>query len=388
MNSGNNLLRPEAMSYYERILTSDFRFQELEDSEKKVIGVFCNFVPLEIIYALDCIPVRLCAGDFSAVRLGEEIYPRDICPLVKSSLGLFHAQEGLFKYCDLIILPAPCDAKKKMFEILKEEIPTVLLELPHENTIEHLGDFIWGIKKLVRELEKFCGVPLERKRLHRAIESVREVQEDFRELHSIRKNSPSPITGRDYMLVYQASFFDDLKRWARNTGVLCRELHRNNQMASKESGETRILLSGAPLIWPNFKLLDIIEEAGSKVVADELCSATRWLYDLVEVDEFSFEGMLEALCARYLLPSVCPCFLKSDNRTERLLALYKEFNCDGIIYHSLRLCQLHDIDSVKIKKLLKGKDIPFLQIYTDYSQEDQEQIKIRIEAFMEILKKR
>jgi benzoyl-CoA reductase/2-hydroxyglutaryl-CoA dehydratase subunit BcrC/BadD/HgdB len=385
-NFGNK--RKGFLNYYVEILNTDFRIRELTNSQKKVIGIFCNFVPLEIIYAFGCIPIRLCAGSYDSISLAENIYPRDVCPLVKSSLGLFMSRQWFFKNCDLIILPIPCDAKKKMYEILNKEIPTILLNIPMENKLEYLSGFVREIKKLIQKLEKITGTKIKRKKLLEAITLVKEAQKVFRELHLFKKRIPSPISGKEYMMIYQACFYDDILRWTSKTKEFCQVINTNKIQNLDKNKEIRILLSGAPLFWPNFKLINIIEQSGAKIVVDELCSATRSFYDLVEIDEYSFNGLIEAICARYLLSSTCPCFIKSDNRIDKILSLYREFNCMGIVYHSLRLCQLHDIDSMTIKKVLKEEEIPFLQIHTDYSQEDIEQIKTRVEAFIEILRER
>lgn len=103
------------------------------------------------------------------------------------------------------------------------------------------------------------------------------------------------------------------------------------------------------------------------------------------MDEWTEEAILRAITYRYLLPSTCPCFIESNDRIDRLLNLIEEFKADGIIYHSLRLCQLYDIESYRLKKVLRDKGIPMLNLHTDYSQEDVEQIKIRVEAFLEMI---
>jgi benzoyl-CoA reductase/2-hydroxyglutaryl-CoA dehydratase subunit BcrC/BadD/HgdB len=45
----------------------------------------------------------------------------------------------------------------------------------------------------------------------------------------------------------------------------------------------------------------------------------------------------------------------------------------------------YDSESRKIEKLLKSHNIPMLKVETDYAQEDVEQIRTRIEAFLEMI---
>jgi benzoyl-CoA reductase/2-hydroxyglutaryl-CoA dehydratase subunit BcrC/BadD/HgdB len=43
------------------------------------------------------------------------------------------------------------------------------------------------------------------------------------------------------------------------------------------------------------------------------------------------------------------------------------------------------VENYRIGRVLKEKDIPFLNLRTDYSMEDTEQLRVRIEAFIETL---
>lgn len=147
----------------------------------------------------------------------------------------------------------------------------------------------------------------------------------------------------------------------------------------------RILLTGSPIIWPNYKILDIAEDSGLNIVIDQLCSGTEYLYEPVEVDEHTHEDMLSAIAERYLLPSVCPVFLTADDRNDRILEMVEQFKVEGVLYHILRLCQLFDIESEGIRYALEEKEIPMLKISTEYSHEDVEQLRTRIEAFREML---
>lgn len=389
--------RAEAMSYYDEMVTSDTRVREIQNFKGKVIGTFCNFVPEELIYAAGAIPIRLCAGFYDTIHPAEEVLPRDICPLIKSSLGFKILGLPYFELCDVVILPTSCDGKKKLGEILNDYLPVWMPELPqNKDLLSSRNLWLGEIKVLKERLEQFCRIKITKERLKVAIRLLHKRGEVFRRLYEIRKYKPCPINERDALLVTQASFYDDINRWIKNTEKLVERLCSQPALA-KRSGQgklvtsnqkPRLLLTGAPIIWPNYKVLNIVEEAGAVIVMDELCSGTQHLYDPVEVDEWTLEGMLEAIANRYLLPSTCPCFTESNDRIDKLLEMVEDFSCEGVIYHSLRLCQLYDIEEALVKQVLKDKGIPMLNIHTDYSGEDIEQLKTRVEAFLEMIKSR
>nr|WP_264175621.1 2-hydroxyacyl-CoA dehydratase family protein [Citrifermentans bremense] len=49
----------------------------------------------------------------------------------------------------------------------------------------------------------------------------------------------------------------------------------------------------------------------------------------------------------------------------------------------------YNIESYAVKRhLQQGSQLPFLQIETDYSESDTQQLKVRIEAFLEMIGRR
>lgn len=377
--------RAKALSYYEGLFAHpDSREEEIRNFKGEVIGTFCNFVPEELIYAAGCIPLRLCAGFYDTIHPAEEILPRDICPLIKSSLGFKISKLSYFELCKVIVFPVSCDGKKKLGEILNFLLPVWTLEVPQNKDRVKSKDFwLSEVKILKRRLERLTGHKITKQSLRQAIEFLGKRQKVFHRLYELRKHNPPLISGRDALLVTQASFYDDINRWIQKTEELCEELR--NQKPGIRDQKLRLLVTGAPIIWPNFKLLNIIEEADAVIVIDELCSGTRHLYDPVRVDEWTEEGMLKAIAERYLFPSTCPCFVENHDRIDKLLQMAEDFSIDGVIYHSLRLCQLYDLERGLVRQVLKSKGIPVLNVYTDYSSEDVEQIKTRVEAFLEMV---
>jgi benzoyl-CoA reductase/2-hydroxyglutaryl-CoA dehydratase subunit BcrC/BadD/HgdB len=384
--------RAKRMEYFDDLALSDRRIREIKKFRKsggKVIGTFCNLVPEELILAAGAIPIRLCAGFYDTIHPAEEVLPKDICPLIKSSLGLKMMGLPYFELCDAAILPTACDGKKKLGEILDDYLPVWMLQLPNKKDTPQSKEFwLAEVKLLKRKIERWTGKKITPHKLRKAIELLHRRTGVFRRLYRLRGSERPVITGRDALLVVQTSFYDDVERWIEKTEELCDELEENVRRGVGVCDEEtpRLLLVGAPIIFPNYKLLNTIEAFGI-VVADEMCSGTQQLYDSVEVDEWTWDGMLRAVAERYLLPSVCPCFTRSDDRIDKLLKMREDFKVDGAVYHQLRLCQLYDMEFNRVKQVFGDGGIPLLKIQTDYGQEDVELIRTRVEAFLEMIRK-
>jgi benzoyl-CoA reductase/2-hydroxyglutaryl-CoA dehydratase subunit BcrC/BadD/HgdB len=382
--------RPQAMGYFDDIMVSSRRREELVEYKAgggKIVGVFCNFVPEELIYASGALPIRLCSEAYPAVPVAEEVLARDVCPLVKSAFGMRKMKLGYFDLCDLAIIPTSCDAKKKCSKFFSTHMPTWTLDLPQAKDYDkNLAQWTREISGIKDRLEEFCGRKITRAGLDGAIRMVHRRTEAFRKLYELRKADPYAISGRDAFLAIQASFHDDIDRWTGKMDALVHELKtRPADPEAKKEQAPKIMLTGAPVIWPNWKLLHTIEEAGAVVTADTLCSGTQRLFDPVEVDEWTYDGMVRALAVKYLFPSICPCFIENAEHIDRILELAADFKADGVVYHTLRLCQLFDMEYNHVAAVLREKGIPLINITTDLGLEDSEQIKTRIEAFLEMI---
>jgi benzoyl-CoA reductase/2-hydroxyglutaryl-CoA dehydratase subunit BcrC/BadD/HgdB len=202
----------------------------------------------------------------------------------------------------------------------------------------------------------------------------------------LRANSPSPISGLDALLIYQISFNDDVKRFTAKVNELCDELdecvRKGEGVESKDS--PRLMISGCPMAIPNWKVHNIAQTAGASVVVEESCVGTRYFTDLVEPKGESLHDLLWAIVEKYSqIP--CACFTPNDKRIESVTKLAKQFKAEGVIYYTLQNCHDYNVEGVKVERALKAKDLPMLKIETDYAMGDSEQIKTRIEAFLEII---
>jgi len=388
---------PEGMGYFINIMKDVFvnqgkslistRFRGADN--RKLIGTYCIMVPEELIYASGAIPVRLCGGSYEASSIGDELVPRDTCPVVKASVGFTSlGLISIYQICDAVIVPTTCDAKRKMGEELSKFTEVWMLEVPHIKDSEGARrQWLEHVKALKKDLEKLTGKKIRRKALQTSIRMIAGAQYEARRLYEIRKSAVPVIMGREAMLALNAYSYDTALEWTKAMAGLNDELEsrRDNDRGVADSNAPRVLIAGCPPIFPNWKIPSLIEEMGAVIVADESCMGSRYLYDPVGITEKSMRNMMAGIAARYLMPCVCPSFAPNEDRLYRLLQMVDEFKISGIIYHVLKGCVIYDFELIRVEKIMKEKNIPVLRIETDYSPEDIEQLRTRIEAFVEML---
>jgi benzoyl-CoA reductase/2-hydroxyglutaryl-CoA dehydratase subunit BcrC/BadD/HgdB len=390
--------RPEAMQYFDEI--SNFfgqrekEIQVAKENGKKVIGYFCMFAPTELILAADAIPVRVNSGWYDAAKLGDRIVPVEVCPIIRSTIGAkMISSSPYLELSDALISVTTCDGMTKLGEILSDSKPVWTMPIPRVKDSAQAMRF-WREELLTvkGQIEALTGNKITGKKLKAAIELTQKATKAFRRLQEIRKGAPV-IMGRDAMLVNQTYMWDDITRWTEKTEALCDELEK---MAREKNwacppDTPRVMITGTPMIWPdNWKVPTLIEEAKPQgvLIADELCSSERLLYDPVGVDEWSMDDMFKAISERYLMASTCPCFTSKDGNEDRinwLLTKVKDWNINGVIYYVVRGCMLYAMEYTRVKRVLDHLNIPMYYLDTDYTREDVGQLKTRVEAFLEML---
>lgn len=384
--------RPEGMGYYDFVVSEihGVRPAELIEAQKngkKVFGSFCIFVPDEVIFAADAIATGLCGGSQFWVPGGEKVLPTNTCPLIKASVGArLDRTCPFFRIADMYIGETTCDGKKKAWEILKEDVPMYVMDLPQMKRRKDYKAWAEEITALKDKVEEFTGNKVDAEKLAASIKLINDKRRALQRLSDFRKNKNIPISGKDVLLISQIAFYDDPTRFTQMTNTLCDELDKRVEegISVFPKGTKRILLAGTPLAIPNWKLHNIVETTGGAVVCEEMCTGTRYFENLVDEDRDTFEGQVEALAERYMNIN-CACFTPNEARIDDIKRLVKEYDIDGVIDVNLKFCNLYDTEGFLVERSLKEAGIPVLGIETDYTDADAQQLRTRIGAFIEML---
>ena len=384
--------RPEGMGFWDMVVANihGIRPAELIEAQKngqKVFGTFCVFVPDEVVIAANGIVTGLCGGSQFWVPDGEAVLPKSTCPLIKASVG---ARLGktcpFFRIADMYVGETTCDGKKKAWEILAQDVPMHIMDMPQMKRPKDFEKWTEEIQEFAGVVENFTGNKITAEKLGEAIHVINEKRKALARVYEARKNENIPISGRDALLVTQIAFFDDPVRCAQMTNALADELEKRIEdgVSVFPAGTKRIMLTGTPMAIPNWKLHQIIETSGAAVVCEETCTGTRYFENLVDETKTTLEEQYKAIAERYMGIN-CACFTPNTGRVEDILRLAKEYKVDGVIDVNLKFCCLYDTEGYTVEKALKEAGIPVLGIETDYTDADAEQLKTRIQAFVEML---
>lgn len=378
---------PEKFDEYEEAKREGFiEIKELKEQGENIVGIFCTYTPLELIYAAGAVPISLCGGDNDVIQAAEIHLPKNLCPIIKSSYGNAVTEScPYFYFSDLIVGETTCDGKKKMYELLGDIKDVHIMHLPQGQMKKH-GFEYWKeeMLELKKVLENKFNIEITDEKLRQAIKERNRERKILLEFYELGKLDPVPISGYDINTTMEAIEF----RFDRNKA--CEEIAKRTEslkekyekeLRGKKTNRPRILITGCPTGGVREKVIKQIEDLGADVVCFENCSGPKEKIELVDetIDP------IDAITQKYLNIN-CSVMTPNPNRFKALGEMIDEYKVDGVVEVILQACHTFNVESYNVKNYVKNvKNKAYICIETDYSENDTGQLNTRFNAFIEIL---
>lgn len=382
-------MRPESMKIFDELRNLNvLTVQNAKREGEKVVGCYCTYTPQELILAAGAYPVTLCGTRQDPIPAAERDLPRNLCPLIKSSYGFaVNGKCPYFESADVLVAETTCDGKKKMYELMSKIKPMHVMNLPQSSQGE-AALAAWTQEMIILKdwlAEKFA-VEITEADIRKAVKLMNKERDAMRRLHATTKAKPSPITGVDLLVaVWTKGFNINKEDGIALVEQLTAEIEAlTAQGISPFTKETpRILLTGCPVGFGSEKVVRLLEESGASVVAFENCSGYKALDRLV--DESETKDVMVALAEKYLnIP--CSCMTPNDGRLELINKLAREYQVDAIVDLTWQACHTYNIEAFVIRDYVQNQlNLPYMHLETDYSESDVEQLRVRVQAFLELV---
>jgi len=349
------------------------------DAGTPIVGIMCEYTPRELIMAAGAVPVCLCGGSEEKITPAEKDLPTGLCPLIKSTYGYYCTRTNPFlEMADVIVAETTCDGKKKMYELMGQRKEMYILELPQKpddpDAMEH---WLRELRKFRNYLETKFNTRITDDDISRAIARMNRERRLRRQLAEMNKSSVPAWTGRQLLNFKSiiSGIEDDFEEY---------------RMLLEKGGNTRtqpgvrVLLTGVPTVHGAEKVVDIIENAGGRIVCMENCTGLKPIIEDVAAAD---SDPTKALAEKYFhLP--CSVMTSNNRRIDLLKQLISEYRPDCIIDLVWQGCLTYDVEAYFVKRLAESVSLPYLKIVTDYSPSDSARIALRIEALLETVKQK
>jgi len=343
---------------------------------KRVIGWNCTYVPQEVIYAADALPVMI-FGDLESTKLADAYLPNNTCSFARSCFNM--ALKGDYDYLDGFVASNSCDNRDKMYDLWRyhTKIPYIhFINTPHSNTEKAHRFFYEEVVGFKKSLERAFGTAISDEALKNAIKVYNENRTLLKKIYELRMRKPPLVSGVEALEITLSGVVSPKEEHNKLLNQFHNEVFKRTHPPREG---VRLLVSGSMM--DNTELLRIVESAGGNVVADDLCIGSRYFWDLIDSDG----DPLRAIAERYLGKIPSPYMLQHEARLENAVEIAKRYDVEGAIIFALKFCDSHLFDAPHLTEELKALGLPVLHLEWEHSMSGIAGLKTRIEAFIEMI---
>ena len=349
--------------------------RQFNEEGKQIIGWICPYVPEEIIDAGGMLPLRITGDQNEIVKADTYLYT-NICSYNRAALEL--GIKGDYDILDGFVTGNICDHIRRLYDVWSFYLEPPfhqILSVPHKITDKSTVHLALEFEKLKKNLEDLSGAEITQDAIKDSISKYNRTRSLLRELYDLRKDKEPQISGSEAMEVVKSSMLMPRADYNPMLEEVLEEVKSRDGIKS----DVRLMISGSDLDDPSF--MRLIEDCGGMVVTDDICTGSRYFLEDVE----NGEDPIMSLARRYLSPILCARTPHGRERSSHILGLAKKFDVDGIILESLKFCDLYGCDFPLMKEEFEEAGIPILILDREYTISGVEQIKTRIQAFIEQL---
>jgi len=351
------------------------RLRELSSRGRKIVGYFCTYTPVELIHAAGFLPVRVMGGAGSTAK-ADSLTPNFICPYMRAAVE--KAIRGEYAFLSGLVQGYTCDVACGVMKIWEENVEGEIyhtIPLPYNDSPDSRRFFRGAIEDLTTKMEAIGG-----RLTDDALDSSLKLYEEIRALilgfYEIRYSGKSPLSAADFLVVIQAGFVTPPEDYL----VMLRDLATGMEKAkSVDAGGVPVLISGSLVEEP--RVLEILEESGGRVVADDLCTGLRHFHPPGGEGRSPRERLMD----RYINRFPCPARSRAVDRAPLLVDLMQRSGARGVVFLFQKFCTPHLADHPTLTEEFKKDGIPSVAIEMEETGVNEGQLRTRLEAFFEML---
>ncbi len=363
------------------------RARELKQQGRQIIGYLCACVPLEIIYAAGLMPFRIKGSVTEPISKADTQMETIVCPLVRSCFDM--SLKGSYDFLDGVVIPHACDSICRTYDIWKYTLKlpySHFINMPHGTDDSSLEFFKETLNTFRKSLGKIAGGEISNDSLARAVKIYNDNRARARELLELRRPDPPLISGAELTKALITGISLPVQESINLLDSIIDEVKQRASVPAKKPA--RIMVVGAQI--DDAAFIELIEDIGAWVVADDFCPGTREHWFDVAITDDPMDGLAE----RYLRKTNCgrtyrerkgtyPEYL--EERFGHIGRFVKDFAVDGVILYIYKYCDPFGFEVPAMKSYIESLGTPVLYLEDEYSMSTIARLRTRIQAFLELL---
>lgn len=334
-----------------------------------VIGVDA---PEVYIRASGVQPLYIFGGCFSMDKYADNVFPQISDPVAKSAFSLLFSKQlvSVQNLRALIVPVRNVDTRKVLPYFRDLGCPVITMEQEPLWGSKATLDFKASHTRFARQLQKLTDQAVTKKNIYTAAEQITKAHIALRRLDQ----TGMPEIARSF--IRQTYYLaPDIGEWTQAVNSIALE---EPQPIAEYS--PRLLLTGSPLYFPNVKIPDVLHRVGITDYVNNCGTPYPEDYsELLDNGPLTLNSLTDRLHELHYQSAQkgLDLALRSD------ISLLR--NYDVVIYHLLKGQLTYAYEAERMEKAAIRARVPFVCIETDYTNADTEQIRIRLEAFSELL---
>jgi len=349
-----------------------------EKTGGKVIGTFCTYVPEELVYAADILPVRI-LGSHEPEDITAPHILNMYCFFCRDCLA--QGLKGRYDYLDGIVISQSCMHIRQAYHSWRLHVPvdySYYVNMPHHVQSPRAKPYLAGeLEAFKASLENWLGKSVTDEDLDQAVEAYNTNRRLMRRVYEFRRAGDPPLSGLEAMQMVVSGQMTDKREHSQ---ALREVLDRLPRRETNDDPGVRLMIVGSEN--DDLEFVSMVESLGATIVTDDHCTGSRYFWN----DVIPGGDRLQAIADRYVDRVPCP---SKDwpkwRRFDHILSLARDYDVEGVILLQQKFCDPHESDMPPLEQFLKENDIPslFLELAATMPAG---QFQTRVEAFLEMLR--
>ena len=349
-----------------------------KETGKGAVGIMPVYCPEEIVHAAGYLPIGMWGAQKKQISKARTYLPPFACSIMQSVMEL--QLEGVYDDLEAVIFSVPCDTLKCMSQKWNRPVPAIVFTHPQNRKIAKDAANVFAREEfnIVKEkLEDILDVHISNKAIKNSIAVYNENRAACREFSDVAAEYAAVVTPSDRHAVIKARWFMEK---SRHTALVKELIAALKAEPAPEFKGKKIIVTGIQV--EPYDVLDIFQENGFAIVADDLAQETRNFRQDVPDDDDALMALARAW------NEFDGCSLATDAnkpKGQMIIDAVKTYGADAVVVCMMKFCDPEEFDYPILLQEFEAAGVKNLYIEVDQESTAFEQVKTRIQTFAEIL---
>lgn len=349
-----------------------------KETGKGAVGIMPVYCPEEIVHAAGYLPIGMWGAQKKQISKARTYLPPFACSIMQSVMEL--QLEGVYDDLEAVIFSVPCDTLKCMSQKWNRPVPAIVFTHPQNRKIAKDAANVFAREEfnIVKEkLEDILDVHISNKAIKNSIAVYNENRAACREFSDVAAEYAAVVTPSDRHAVIKARWFMEK---SRHTALVKELIAALKAEPAPEFKGKKIIVTGIQV--EPYDVLDIFQENGFAIVADDLAQETRNFRQDVPDDDDALMALARAW------NEFDGCSLATDAnkpKGQMIIDAVKKYGADAVVVCMMKFCDPEEFDYPILLQEFEAAGVKNLYIEVDQESTAFEQVKTRIHTFAEIL---